>query len=497
MAMDLHLAQRTSLTQTMVMTPQLQQAIKLLQLNQLELKEEIYQEMLENPVLEMAASSDNLNPPNETSDSPREKAEDEAPAQQEDQFAEITGNTEEKIREEFDWENYLGEYSSSPSSSLGMGTHETPEETPGFESFTASRTSLTDHLTGQWRFVALNLTDYQRGETIIGNLNEDGYLVATLEEIAQMTNSQVKEVAETLARVQELDPAGVAARDLIECLSLQLERRGLKDDLAYSICQRHLKLLEKKDLPALCRALQRDKEEVLAAVDTLKSLDPRPARDFAATDPIYVIPDVYVIKVGTEYVISLNEDGLPKLRVNKAYKKMLSDKTAPDDTRRYLNEKLKGAVFLIRSIHQRQRTIFRVTESIFKFQRDFLDYGVDHLKPMVLKDVADDLGFHESTISRVTSNKYVDTPRGVFELKYFFDSPINRIVGDSSQALSSESVKNRIKQIIGAEDPKKPLSDQRIVEILHGSNISIARRTVAKYREILGYASSNERRQMF
>jgi RNA polymerase sigma-54 factor len=201
-------------------------------------------------------------------------------------------------------------------------------------------------------------------------------------------------------------------------------------------------------------------------------------------------------KIGGEYVISLNEDGLPKLKVNKAYKRMLSDKSAPDETRKYLSEKLKGAVFLIRSIHQRQRTIYRVTESIFRFQRDFLDYGVEHLKPMVLKDVADDLGFHESTISRVTSNKYVDTPRGVFELKYFFDSPISRLAGDSSPPLSSESVKNRIKQIIGAEDPKRPLSDQRIVEILQSSNISIARRTVAKYREILGYASSNERRQM-
>jgi RNA polymerase sigma-54 factor len=493
MAMEIHLVQKQ--TQTMIMTPQLQQAIKLLQLNQLELKDEIYQEMLENPVLDMASPTDGPETPADNVDQTYEQTPEDQSAK-EDQFAEITGETEEKIREEYDWENYLGEYSSSPSSSLGMGTHETPEETPGFETFVASRTSLTDHLTWQWRFVAINQADFKRGETIIGNLNEDGYLMASVEEIAQMTNSEVADAAATLRRIQELDPAGIAARDLTECLLLQLSRIGQGESVAAIICRKHLKLVEKKDLTGLCRALSLDREEVLAAVESIKSLDPRPARAFASTDPIYVIPDVYVTKVGADYVVSLNEDGLPKLKLNRAYKRMLSDKSAPDETRKYLNEKLKGAVFLIRSIHQRQRTIYRVTESIFKFQREFLDYGVDHLKPMVLKDVADDLGFHESTISRVTANKYVDTPRGVFELKYFFDSPISRLAGDSSQPLSSESVKNRIKQIIGAEDPKKPLSDQRIVEILQGSNISIARRTVAKYREILGYASSNERRQM-
>ncbi|MDR1576613.1 MAG: RNA polymerase factor sigma-54 [Deltaproteobacteria bacterium] len=494
MAMEIHLAQKQ--TQTMIMTPQLQQAIKLLQLNQLELKDEIYQEMLENPVLDMASPSDNVEPSGENSDSFAEPTPD-GQNHQEDQFAEVTGETNEKIREEFDWENYLGEYSSSPSSSLGMGSHETPEETPSFETFMAAKTSLTDHLIWQWRFVATSQADFHRGETIIGNLNEDGYLMSTLEEIAQMSLSSLEETQQTLSRVQQLDPAGIAARDLTECLTLQLERFELKDSLATLICRSHLKLVEKKDLPGLCRALGRDRDEVMAAVDTLKALDPRPARSFALTDPIYVIPDVYITKIGGEYVISLNEDGLPRLKVNKAYKRMIADKSAPDDTRKYLSEKLKGAVFLIKSIHQRQRTIYRVTESIFKFQRDFLDYGVEHLKPMVLKDVADDLGFHESTISRVTANKYIDTPRGVFELKYFFDSPISRLTGDTSQPLSSESVKNRIKQIIGAEDPKKPLSDQRIVEILQGSNIDIARRTVAKYREILGYGSSNERRQMF
>jgi RNA polymerase sigma-54 factor len=371
---------------------------------------------------------------------------------------------------------------------------ETPEETPGFETFMASKTSLSEHLSWQWRFVALDLEDFQRGETIIGNLNDDGYLVATIEEIALTAEVTPEKVADTLTRIQELDPAGIAARDLSECLQLQLERLGLGDSLASIICRQHLKLLEKKDLQGLCKVLQCEKDIVTAAIDSLRSLDPRPGRAYALNDPICVTPDVYITKIGDEYIISLNEDGLPKLRFNKAYRRMLNDKTAPEETRKYLNEKLKGAAFLIRSIHQRQKTIFRVTDSIFKFQRDFLEKGVEYLKPLVLRDVAEDLGFHESTISRVTTNKYVDTPRGVFELKYFFDSPISRFQGDS---LSSESVKNRIKQIINGEDPKKPLSDQRIVEILQGSNIDIARRTVAKYREILGLGSSAERRQMY
>ncbi|MDR1487309.1 MAG: RNA polymerase factor sigma-54 [Deltaproteobacteria bacterium] len=493
MAMELSISQKQS--QVMIMTPQLQQAIKLLQLNQVELTEEINQEMMENPILELTPPADSAEAAAEASLSdPLYDQTPEATTPTLDQFAEVAGEREEKIREEFDWENYLGEYSSSPSTSLGMGSMENPEETPSFETFMASKTSLTEHLTWQWRFVALDLNDFRIGETIIGNLNEDGYLAASIEEIAQMTGSTPSQCEDTLSRIQELDPAGIAARDLSECLQLQLNRLGLGDSIASTICRRHLKLLEKKDLLGLCKALQCEKDLVTAAIDSLRSLDPKPGRAYANNDPIYVTPDVYITKVGDDYVISLNEDGLPKLRFNKAYRRMLNDKSAPEETRKYLNEKLKGAAFLIRSIHQRQKTIFRVTECIFTFQRDFLDKGVEYLKPLVLRDVADVLGFHESTISRVTTNKYVDTPRGVFELKYFFDSPISRFQGDS---LSSESVKNRIKQIISGEDPKKPLSDQRIVEILHGSNINIARRTVAKYREILGVGSSAERRQMY
>jgi len=493
MALDLRLSQKQS--QVMVMTPQLQQAIKLLQLGQMELVDEINQEMMENPMLEMTAPADSAEAASKNSVSdPEYDQTPDSEQRQGDEFADSAGSSEEKVREEFDWESYLGEYSSAPSTSLNVGSHESPEETPGFESFTASKTSLSDHLCWQWRFSAKNERDLILGSAIIGSLSDDGYLVASLEELAEQAKATPEEMATILARVQELDPPGVAARDLPECLLIQLRLLDLDDSLAADICRHHLHLVEKKDMPALCRALKATKEEVAMAIEAIRALEPRPGRAYSTTDSIYVTPDVYINKIGDEYVISLNEDGLPKLRLSKEYRRLLTDKTAEGETKKYLNDKLKGAAFLIRSIHQRQRTIYRVTEAIFKVQRDFLDYGVEHLKPLVLRDIAEELGFHESTISRVTTNKYVYTPQGLFELKYFFDSPINRFQGE---ALASESVKNRIKQIISAEDPQKPLSDQRIVEILRGSNIDIARRTVAKYREMLGLGSSSERRRMY
>ncbi|MDR3155317.1 MAG: RNA polymerase factor sigma-54 [Deltaproteobacteria bacterium] len=495
MAMELHLTQKQ--TQTMVMTPQLQQAIKLLQMNHIELTEEITNEMMSNPLLELTSPGDSAEGAAENSledpdwDRSPAKASEAGDAAE---FAEAAGVPEEKVREEIDWENYLEEYSSGPSTALASGSHETPEETPGFESFTAAKTSLTDHLEAQWRFVARDRADFLRGVYLIGNLTDKGYLAGSVADLAGPAGASEADLEDTLRRVQLLDPPGIAARDIPECLLIQLANMDLTYSPAAEICRKHLKLLEKKDLPGLCKALQCTEAQVKEALATLKRLNPFPGLAFSIADPVYVTPDVYIRKVGDEYMITLNEDGMPKLKFSSAYRRLLADKSAPDDTRKYLNDKLKGATFLIRSIHQRQRTIYRVTESIFRFQREFLDFGVEHLKPLVLRDVADDLGFHESTISRVTTNKYVDTPRGVFELKYFFDSPISRFQGES---LSSESVKNRIRLIIGAEDPKKPLSDQRIVEILRGANIDIARRTVAKYREILGLGSSSDRRSMY
>jgi RNA polymerase sigma-54 factor len=491
MAMELNITQRQS--QMMIMTPQLQQAIKLLQLSQMELSAEIQEWIKENPYLEMTPPADSAEAAGEITADPRRDQTPDSNIAQSDQFADATKEKEENIRDEFDWNNFLDELSSAPYHTLSSGTHEAPEETPSYESYVASLTSLTDFLEGQWRFVATSDADYRRGGLIIGNIDDDGYLQASPEEMARMGGCDPADMEDTLRRIQELDPPGVAARNLSECLLLQLKRKDQGESLAAAICREHLRLLEKKDLGVLCKALKCEREAAAEAIGLIRSLDPRPGRAYAQNDAIYVTPDVSIQKIGDKYVITLNEDGLPKLKISRYYRNMLKY-TKDEETRKYLNEKSKGAIFLIKSIHQRQKTIYRVTESIFKFQRDFLEKGVEHLKPLVLRDVAEDLGFHESTISRVTTNKYVNTPRGVFELKYFFDSPINRFQGDS---LSSESVKNRIKNIIGGEDPKKPLSDQKIVEILQGSNINIARRTVAKYREILGLGSSAERKEMF
>jgi RNA polymerase sigma-54 factor len=480
--MGLELKQNLKLSQQLVMTPQLQQAIKLLQLSRLELVEEINQELQENPVLDLSAPSEEPEEPSGVDN------QEEAPAGEEYQQVKV----QEDLRSDVDWENYLGEYSSSPAV---PNMREAPTETASFENFVSAKTTLYDHLTWQWRMIETTDEEDRLGIQIIGNLNRDGYFKADLEEIAAAENASPSRAEAVLTRIQDLDPVGVAARDLRECLLIQLEKLDLGDSLAARIVQYHLKELENKNYQKIARALKTTQENVWAAEQIIVHLEPRPGRQYAGDEPQYISPDVYVYKVGEEYVIVLNEDGLPRLKVSQYYRDMLTDPGNGDSTAKdYIQNKLRSAMWLIRSIHQRQRTIYRVTESIIKFQRDFLDRGVEYLKPLVLRDVAEDVGLHESTISRVTTNKYVHTPQGLYELKFFFDSPINRYHGE---AMASESVKKRIKQIIGAEDPRKPLSDQRIVEILRGSNIDIARRTVAKYREMLGIASSSKRKKPY
>lgn len=482
--MALELKQSLKLTQQLVMTPQLQQAIKLLQLSRLELAEEINQELEENPILETSISEDEPETGN------GEEPTGEKSSADDDGFREV--RVEEKTRDEFDWENYLGEYSSSPATT---STYEAQTDAPSYENFVASKTSLSDHLAWQWQMTDINEEELRIGLEIIGNLSPDGYLKSSMEELAESTCTTPEDVEKVLAKVQDLDPTGVAARDLGECLMLQLKYLGLENSLAARVVAHHLPDLEKKNYQRIARALKVSKEAVFAAERMILTLEPRPGRQFSSEEPQYISPDVFVYKMAEDYIIVLNEDGLPKLKVSQHYKDLLSaDAGSSSQTKDYIQGKLRSAMWLIRSIHQRQRTIYRVTESIVRFQREFLDKGVEYLRPLVLRDVAEDVELHESTISRVTTNKYVHTPQGLFELKYFFDSPINRFQGES---LASESVKKRIKQIITAEDPQKPLSDQRIVEILRGANIDIARRTVAKYREMLGIASSSKRKKYY
>jgi RNA polymerase sigma-54 factor len=339
---------------------------------------------------------------------------------------------------------------------------------------------------------ALNESQMEIGAAIINNLNEDGYLQLSIEDLAASRGASAPQVEAVLKIIQQLDPLGVAARDLKECLLIQATELYPGHDLVFDILENHLPDLERRNYQAIAKRLAVSMDEVAEALDVIRRLDPKPGRRVSEDEPQYITPDIYVYKVDGEFVIVLNEDGLPKLKVNNFYKDSLGIGGSAE-AKEYVQSKLRSAVWLIRSIHQRQRTIYKVTESIVNFQRDFFDRGIAHLKPLVLRDVAEDVGMHESTISRVTTNKYMHTPQGVFELKYFFNSGINRVQGG---AVASESVKERIRKIVAGEDPAKPLSDQTIGDMLQKENIDIARRTVAKYREMLGILPSSRRRQI-
>ncbi len=476
--MALELKQHMKLSQQLIITPQLQQAIKLLQLSRLELLETIQQELETNPVLE------------ETVDEVgnKEEVEPEVPAAEE-RFEEV--EITEKVRDDFDWESFLEDYSTySP-----MPVERDPnQEQPSFEQRLTRRPSLEDHLMWQLCLSDLSEQDKEIAAMIIGNLNDDGYLVSPTAEIAELSGVTVQDVERVLEKVQGFDPPGVAARDLRECLLIQARSLDVPNGLVVTIIDKYLHYLENKNYQGLVKALKRPKSEVQAAVEVILSLDPKPGRAYSEEEVQYVSPDIFVVKVDDEFVVVLNEDGMPKLRVNPYYREALrSDSTVSEEAKDYIQGKLRSAAWLIKSIHQRQRTLYKVAQSIVNFQRDFLEKGIAHLKPMVLRDVAEDVGMHESTISRVTTNKYMHTPQGIFELKYFFNSSINSVVGE---AVASESVKERIRQLIKEEDPAKPYSDKDLVDLLKKENIKIARRTVAKYREMMGILPSHKRKQV-
>jgi len=479
--MVLELRQQLRLTQQLVMTPQLQQAIKLLQLCRLELLDAINQEMEENPVLEDLSE-----------EVPAEGAGNAEPIMTSEGPSMLKPVTvEETARSDIDWSNYLGEYNTPGSVHFEAEKREVPE----YENFVARQESLNEHLMWQLLLSLPSKREERIGSGIIGNLNKDGYLQATVDEIATLTEADTSEVESVLSKMQSFDPPGVCARDLSECLLIQARQLGLQDTIMVQIIQNHLKHLENNNYKAISRALGVGFDDVIAAVEIITRLEPKPGRQFSDEEPQYISPDVFVYKVGDEFVIVLNEDGMPKLRISSFYKEALSNrgKEFAGHTREYIKNKLRSAVWLIRSIHQRQRTIYKVVESIVRFQRDFLEKGLTHLKPMVLRDVAGDIGMHESTVSRVTTNKYVHTPQGIFELKFFFNSSIGRLDG---KTIASASVKEKIRQIIDSEDPTKPYSDKKMVDILKSSNINIARRTVAKYREMLGVLPSNKRKNI-
>jgi RNA polymerase sigma-54 factor len=466
-----------NLSQTLRMTPQLQQAIKLLQLSRLELEGAVRKELEENPILEETQDlkEDDLKRTKEAADVV------ETPTSGDDQNP--------QKQDEFEWESYL-ENTYKPAQNMAGGN----EEIMNYENVISTTESLHDHLFWQAKMFGFSEDELALAEILINYIDDDGYLLTPLSEIAESEKAEVQDLEDVLKFVQEFDPAGVGARDLKECLLLQA--KAIEEDThdLVNLISNHLKDLEKRNFDAIAKALGRDIREIADMCKIIYAMDPKPGRIYASADTQYVTPDVYVYKVGDDYMVSLNEDGLPRLKISNFYRNMLKGAGSNAKTQDYIQEKLRSAVWLIKSIHQRQRTIFKVADSIVKHQREFLDKGPEYIKPMVLRDIANDIGMHESTVSRVTTAKYVHTPQGIFELKYFFNSGIATTDGDS---LASESVKIKIKELILKEDPKNPYSDQQIVDLLKKAGIEIARRTVAKYRDVLKILPSSKRKKIF
>jgi len=501
--MALELKQHLKLSQQLVMTPQLQQAIKLLQLSRMELVGLVQKELQENPVLEESIEGDEDRPSDtgeggETADLAAEASRADGVAGDAGGEADArAGEGPESDREptdaekvaDLDWQNYMD---ARPQTAVRDSGGD--DERPSIENTLTRRESLSDHLLWQLQLADFPVEEEVAARFIIGNIDDKGYLASTLEEISRQSGVLEDVVARALSKVQEFDPAGVAARDLRECLCIQARALEIRDPLVLRILDEQLETLIKRDFRGVARALGVTIEEVAEASHVIGRLEPRPGRAFGGDDPVYIVPDIYVHRIGDDFHVVLNDDGLPRLRINGLYREVLAKgNPASKDTKEYVHDKVRSAMWLIKSIHQRQRTIYKVMQSIIKHQRDFFEKGINFLKPLNLRDVADDIEMHESTVSRVTTNKYAHTPQGIFELKYFFNSSINRVDGD---AVASESVKERIRRLITNEDPRRPLSDQRIAEMLRVANIDIARRTVTKYRESMNMLSSTKRREV-
>jgi RNA polymerase sigma-54 factor len=458
-------------------------------MSRLELVDMVNQEIEENPLLEEITSDED--PEAEKKIEPAETAEEDREEQQTvKRTEELTG--EGDGREEFDWDNYLEDYGP-----MGV-TYDRKEGTaPSWDNLLVAKSSLTDHLMWQLRLSRFTADEYRIGEQIIGNLDQNGYLVATLDEIAVQEKVSPAFVEEVIKKVQEFDPLGVAGRDLRECLLIQATMAGGARFLVERIILDHLKDLEIKNYTHIARKLKVSIDDVLAAVLIISRMDPRPGSVYNEERIQAIVPDVYVFKSGDDYKIILNDDGLPRLRISNFYREIMSGmpgREKQENGKKYIKERVQSATWLIKSIQQRQKTIYRVSESIVRYQKEFFDHGIGSLKPLILRDIADDVEMHESTISRVVTNKYMHTPRGLFELKYFFGSGIHKTGCDN---VSSKSVQEDIRKIIGEENPRKPFSDQEIVKRLGSSGIDIARRTIAKYRDMMGVLPSSRRKKYF
>ncbi|BCO10798.1 RNA polymerase sigma-54 factor [Desulfolithobacter dissulfuricans] len=483
--MVLELRQQLKLAQKLVMTPQLRQAIKLLQLNRMELTDALQAEIEQNPLLEEALDVE------EKVQNPEALSAEEVKEVPESVVTEQVAGDNPATVAEINWEDYANNFDTAD---FSFARETPPADAPSQFDFISAKPGLEAHL--QWQLTHLDLTekDMEIAQFIIGSLNHHGFLEADIEDICRYAHCDEETAQGVLNLIQHLDPPGVAARDIRESLLLQLEYEDYEeDDLPCVIVRDHLNLLQTRNYSVLARKVGQPVRKVEAAVKVITRLTPYPGNEFANDQTNYVVPDVYVYKIDDEFVIQLNDEGLPHLQLSAEYQKLLAEKKALNaESRGYLREKKRNAEWFIKSIQQRQRTIYKVMESLLRFQRDFFEKGPGHLKPLILRDVAEDIGMHESTVSRVTSNKYAHTPQGIYELKYFFSTAVSTTNGDT---VAAESIKNRIRQLIQNEDPAKPLSDNKISQLLAEEGIKVARRTVAKYRDQLKILPVKHRRK--
>jgi RNA polymerase sigma-54 factor len=475
MAMEMKMNLNLKMSQKLVMTPMLQQAIKLLPLARLELAQLVRQEIIENPVLEELLEEENEQDINQEESGPKE---------------DITSESEQDTTpqdQEIDWDSYFQD-----NIDRGMSI-ESYAEKPSIEATYKKEATLADHLMWQLDMTVDSETDRFIGSCIIGNIQNDGYLCADLHEIVTISQSDEKNVLRVLKFIQGFEPTGVASRSLKECLMLQAQALSEKNPYVEVLIENYLERLEDRYLQKISSELKISLDVVLEALETIKGFCPKPGLLFSSEGIDYVVPDLVVLKTDEGYDVALNDEGVPNLQISSYYHNLLKT-TKEGQTKEYLEDKYRSALWLIKSIDQRRQTIYKVGKSIVKLQKDFLDDGLSYLQPMVLKDVAKDIEMHESTVSRITTNKYIDTPQGVFELKFFFHSGIKSYMGDS---MSSIRVKNMIKEIIKEEDRNSPLTDDQMVEALMMKNVKIARRTITKYRKELNIPPASKRKKLF
>ena len=467
----------------LVPTPMLQQAIKLLQLSRLELVQAVQQEMIENPILEEILEEDE--DINQQQENPEDPSLDSIGQTQEEPKSE---SESDPLECEQDWDNYIQDNLSQGSSADNY------TERPSIEATYKKEATLADHLMWQLNLSVNEDLDKSIGTVIIGNIQNDGYFIAELGEVAEVSHASEEDVLRVLKIIQTFEPTGVGARTLKECLLTQAKVLPECLPLVESLIESFLERLNERYYQKIASELKTTVPEIIAAVNTIKTFDPKPGLQFSSEGIDYVVPDLVVVKTEQGYDVVLNDDGLPNVKISPYYHHLLKNTSEPK-TKEYLKNKHQAAEFLIKSIDKRRETIYKVGKSIVKLQVEFLDHGLSHLKPMVLKDVAKDIEMHESTVSRITTSKYIDTPQGILELKFFFHSGIKSFIGNND--MSSLRVKNMIQEIIKSEDPLKPLTDDEMVEALVKRNAKIARRTVTKYRKEMSIPPASKRKKIY